>query len=31
MLELVKHGSPKRVLESLDIEELGRHAELEPS
>ncbi|HEX6272899.1 MAG TPA: NAD(P)H-binding protein [Polyangiaceae bacterium] len=31
MLELVKHGSSKRVLESGDIDELGRQAELEPS
>jgi uncharacterized protein YbjT (DUF2867 family) len=31
MLELVKHGSSKRILESADIDELGRQAELEPS
>ena len=31
MLVLAKHGSPKRVLESSDIDELGRQAELEPS
>ena len=31
MLALVKHGAPKRVLESADIDELGRHAELEPT
>jgi hypothetical protein len=31
MLVLAKHGSPKRVLESTDIDELGRQAELEPS
>ena len=31
MLVLAKHGSSKRVLESVDIDELGRHSELEPS
>jgi uncharacterized protein YbjT (DUF2867 family) len=29
MVHLAKHGGPKRVLESLDIDELGRTAELE--
>jgi uncharacterized protein YbjT (DUF2867 family) len=31
MLVLAKHGASKRVLESRDIDELGRQAELEPS
>jgi uncharacterized protein YbjT (DUF2867 family) len=31
MLHVAKHGAPKRVLESADIDELGRQAELEPS
>jgi uncharacterized protein YbjT (DUF2867 family) len=31
MLHMAKHGAPKRVLESADIDELGRQAELEPS
>jgi uncharacterized protein YbjT (DUF2867 family) len=31
MLYLAKHGGPKRVLESVDIDALGRAASLEPS
>jgi hypothetical protein len=31
MLVLAKHGAEKRVLESADIDELGRRAELEPT
>lgn len=31
MLHLAKHGAPKRILESVDIDELGRDAEREPS
>ena len=31
MLQLAKHGGPKRVLESADIDALGREAALEPS
>jgi len=31
MLHVAKHGAPKRILESADIDALGRDAELEPS
>jgi hypothetical protein len=31
MIQLAKHGGPKRVLESADIDVLGREAALEPS
>jgi len=31
MLHLAKHGGPKRILESVDIDELGHEASLEPS
>jgi uncharacterized protein YbjT (DUF2867 family) len=31
MVHLAKHGTEKHVLESLDIDQLGRQAELEPS
>jgi hypothetical protein len=31
MIQLAKHGGPKRVLESADIDALGREAALEPS